>query len=126
MLNSKTILTSSHSDSGILISELPLTIERPLEDQVAIKGESVAFKCTLSKEAASVKWLKDGKEIQSNEKLSMSRDGLEWRLAVGPCGKADAGRYSLVCDGVETTASLVVKGSSLLRLVAASCKLQTH
>ena len=100
----------------VIFLELPVSVVTLLEDQVAIKKESVTFKCKLSKVGQKVKWMKDGKEIKPCEKYQMSTDGQNYQLKVTNCDKDDSGKFSLVCGDKDVSASLEVKGSYLQNL----------
>ena len=89
---------------------MPVSIVYPLDDQVAIKEESITFKCKLSKSGQLIKWLKDGKEIKPDAKYQISNDGQMYLLQVANCDNNDAGGYSLVCGKEKSSASLEVKG----------------
>ncbi|KAK3083483.1 hypothetical protein FSP39_023775 [Pinctada imbricata] len=61
-----------HSSCTLTLTELPLKMTKPLEDQEATEKESVTLTCEVSKPNVTAKWFKDNKEILASEEYQIS------------------------------------------------------
>lgn len=88
----------------------PILFKTPLNQLEGEAGETVIFRCELTKPGASVLWRKDQKVLQSSNKHQFRQDGAVVELVISKLQEADSGEYS--CDsGYDTTAAqLMVKG----------------
>ncbi|XP_053094396.1 obscurin isoform X2 [Pangasianodon hypophthalmus] len=91
------------------VKALPILFKNPLNKLEGEAGETVIFRCELTKPGAPVVWRKDQKILQSSSKHQLRQDGAVVELVIYRLQEADAGEYS--CDsGYETTsAQLTVK-----------------
>ncbi|MCI4374319.1 hypothetical protein PGIGA_G00004900 [Pangasianodon gigas] len=91
------------------VKALPILFKNPLNKLEGEAGETVVFRCELTKPGAPVVWRKDQKILQSSSKHQLRQDGAVVELVIYRLQEADAGEYS--CDsGYETTsAQLTVK-----------------
>ncbi|XP_060776992.1 obscurin isoform X3 [Neoarius graeffei] len=87
----------------------PILFKTPLNQLEGEAGETVIFRCELTKPGASVLWRKDQKVLQSSNKHQFRQDGAVVELVISKLQEADSGEYS--CDsGYDTTAAqLMVK-----------------
>lgn len=104
---------SSHWTSPLHFAALPILFKTPLKKLEAEAGETVVFRCELTKPGAPVVWSKDQKILQSSNKHKLRQDGAVVELVIYKLQEADSGEYS--CDsGYEmTSAQLTVKGRNL-------------
>ncbi|XP_017322293.1 obscurin isoform X6 [Ictalurus punctatus] len=91
------------------VKALPILFKTPLKKLEAEAGETVVFRCELTKPGAPVVWSKDQKILQSSNKHELRQDGAVVELVIYKLQEADSGEYS--CDsGYEmTSAQLTVK-----------------
>ncbi|XP_062854790.1 obscurin [Trichomycterus rosablanca] len=98
--------------AALTIKERPLFFREELRNQQAEVGESVLLSCQLSKPGAEVHWRKGTVVLRPGDKYEMKQDGCELQLQVNDLLVQDSGVYRCCADGMETKASLSVKGSS--------------
>ncbi|XP_069132541.1 twitchin-like isoform X9 [Argopecten irradians] len=81
-----------------------------LEDIKTIEGEkSVHFSCGFCKPNAQVKWFKNKLEIFNGHKYHFENEGQEYILDIQSVKLEDAGKYTLECNGIKTSAWLYVE-----------------
>ncbi len=59
------------------VAEKPVTFTVPLKEQTITEGDSVTLVCEVSKENATVQWLKDGKPITPDEHMQVTVEGTD-------------------------------------------------
>ncbi|NXG77705.1 OBSL1 protein, partial [Baryphthengus martii] len=82
----------------VTVAEAPVRIVSSNEEapHVYVAGQRVELWCQLSRPAASVRWYKDGEEVEMGESLVLEQEGLQCRLVL-PCARPqDTGEF--VCD----------------------------
>uniref|UniRef100_A0A8C4X880 Titin n=1 Tax=Erpetoichthys calabaricus TaxID=27687 RepID=A0A8C4X880_ERPCA len=87
------------STAELIITEAPTDFTAHLQDQTVTEFEDAVFTCQLSKEKASVKWYKNGREIREGPSLPRQNmdilpDYTSYRLSDPK--KSDKGRYKIV------------------------------
>ncbi|MBZ3888895.1 Obscurin [Sciurus carolinensis] len=102
-----------HTSAQLVVTELPVSFSRPLQDVVATQKEKVTLECELSRPNADVRWLKDGVELRSGKTMGIVAQGTCRSLVIYRCEVGDQGVY--VCDTGEaqSSASLKVQGRSV-------------
>ncbi|XP_077879380.1 obscurin-like [Ictidomys tridecemlineatus] len=102
-----------HTSARLVVTELPVSFSRPLQDMVATQKEKVTLECELSRPNVDVRWLKDGVELRSGKTMGIVAQGTCRSLIIYRCEKGDQGIY--VCDTGEaqSSASLKVQGRSV-------------
>ncbi|XP_047393930.1 obscurin [Sciurus carolinensis] len=102
-----------HTSAQLVVTELPVSFSRPLQDVVATQKEKVTLECELSRPNADVRWLKDGVELRSGKTMGIVTQGTCRSLVIYRCEVGDQGVY--VCDTGEaqSSASLKVQGRSV-------------
>ena len=91
-------------------------LREPLHDVTVIAGQQAKLKCQLSKgdPAASMRWLKDNRELPKNKKYTISYSDAEATLLIDDTQLSDAGSFRFEASNklgrVETQCSLAVKG----------------
>lgn len=78
--------------------------------------ERVALACELSRPNASVRWYKDGEEVEESEDLLLQSEGSHRRLIIASAQAQDTGEF--VCDagGDSVFFNVTVKGQQHLLL----------
>ncbi|KAK2532361.1 hypothetical protein Q9233_005377 [Columba guinea] len=102
-------------NKDLFISEPPILITHPLEDQMVMVGERVEFECEVSEEGATVKWEKDGIELTREEtfKYRFKKDGKKHYLIINESTKEDSGHYTVKTNGGVSVAELIVQEKKL-------------
>nr|XP_020647781.1 obscurin-like protein 1 isoform X5 [Pogona vitticeps] len=100
------------------VKELPVKFVRGLSDVSALEGETVLFWCELCKTKGDVVWLKDGKELEPNERLEIRAEGRERSLTLHHVVPEDAGEYSCESNDDRTLAILTVQIPRLVEIIS--------
>ncbi|XP_059126628.1 obscurin [Peromyscus eremicus] len=98
-----------HTSAQLIVTELPVSFTRLLQDVVATQKEKVTLECELSR-PVDVRWLKDGVELRAGKTMGIVAQGACRSLVIYRCEIGDQGVY--VCDALDaqTSASLKVQG----------------
>ncbi|NWW32464.1 OBSL1 protein, partial [Panurus biarmicus] len=68
-----------------------------------VVGQRVELWCQLSRPVPSVRWYKDGEEVEAGESLVLEQEGLQYRLVL-PCARMqDTGEF--VCNAKDASVS---------------------
>ncbi|KAK9534814.1 hypothetical protein VZT92_007235 [Zoarces viviparus] len=100
----------------VFVKEPPITITKQLEDVQSVVGEKVEFEVEVSEEGASVKWMKDGVELNketAGSKYRFKKDGTRHILIINEATKEDIGMYHALTNGGESKAELQVEDKEL-------------
>lgn len=76
--------------------------------------QTATLKCELTKENATVKWLKNGKEIAPNDHFEIITDGFQQKLIIHDTTLDDKAEYTCVCGDVSTKATLTIEGNMII------------
>uniref|UniRef100_A0A3B5RET8 Uncharacterized protein n=1 Tax=Xiphophorus maculatus TaxID=8083 RepID=A0A3B5RET8_XIPMA len=90
------------------IEEPPVEFTKPLQDQTVVEGHRAEFTCIVSKETFSVKWMKDGNELESGDKYELVSDGKKRSLVIKASELKDEGGYVVVIGETRASADLTV------------------
>uniref|UniRef100_A0A8C0EGA4 Obscurin, cytoskeletal calmodulin and titin-interacting RhoGEF n=1 Tax=Bubo bubo TaxID=30461 RepID=A0A8C0EGA4_BUBBB len=82
---------------------------REIEKVSAWVREETKLQAELSDTEATVKWMKDGKELKTSEKYELQTAGKRHILKIHNTAAEDAGVYECVCDGDKMFFQLSVK-----------------
>ncbi|XP_068434498.1 myosin binding protein Ca [Clinocottus analis] len=100
----------------VFVKEPPITITKLLDDVHTVVGEKVEFEVEVSEEGASVKWMKDGVELNretAGSKYRFKKDGKRHILIINEATKEDIGMYHAFTNGGESKAELEVEDKEL-------------
>ncbi|CAG5897281.1 unnamed protein product [Menidia menidia] len=100
----------------VFVKEPPVTITKLLDDVHTVVGEKVEFEVEVSEEGASVKWEKDGVELNrdtAGSKYRFKKDGKRHILIINEATKEDIGMYYAFTNGGESKAELEVEDKEL-------------
>uniref|UniRef100_A0A803VK92 Obscurin, cytoskeletal calmodulin and titin-interacting RhoGEF n=1 Tax=Ficedula albicollis TaxID=59894 RepID=A0A803VK92_FICAL len=75
--------------------------------------EEAKLQAELSDTEATVRWLKDGKELKASEKYEFQTVGKRRVLKIRRAAEEDAGVYECVCEGDKMLYQLSVRGKGL-------------
>ncbi|XP_015279814.1 PREDICTED: obscurin, partial [Gekko japonicus] len=99
--------------ASLTVKALPALFKKGMENQEVSEGESVAFRCELTR-AAPVEWKKKHKTLQPSDKYEMRQEGTVSELVIHGLELKDAGDYSCLCSDQKTTAVLAVRALPVL------------
>lgn len=88
----------------------PVCFLRELQAQEVDEGATAHLRCELSREGASVEWLKDSLQLFPCAKYQMVQEGRAAELRVHGTEQEDAGHYTCDTGHAQSTASLSVRG----------------
>lgn len=80
-----------------------------------IKGEGATLTCKVRFENLPVNWVKDGKEIKSNENYTMSNQGTEHNLIIKKVKPDDIGEYCVQVGKFSRKLHLKIKGIDIIK-----------
>lgn len=83
---------------------------KDLEKVSAWLREDAKLQAELSDTEATVKWMKDGKELKASEKYELQTVGKRHILKIRSTAEEDTGVYECVCEGDKMLYQLSVKG----------------
>ncbi|NXC44881.1 OBSL1 protein, partial [Penelope pileata] len=87
----------------LIVREPPITMVKLPQDLEVPESGAASFECELSRSAAEVKWLKDGRELRPGPHCRMYSAGRRRLLQLSRCELLDAGVYT--CDAGDCRAS---------------------
>lgn len=93
---------------GFHSAEPPVRIIYPRDEVslTAVSLECVSLLCELSREDTSVRWYKDGLEVEESDTLVLETDGPRRRLVLPAAQPEDSGEF--VCDAGDDSAFFIV------------------
>uniref|UniRef100_A0A8B9M7M9 Obscurin, cytoskeletal calmodulin and titin-interacting RhoGEF n=2 Tax=Neoaves TaxID=3078114 RepID=A0A8B9M7M9_9AVES len=89
---------------------------RDIEKVSARLREEAKLQAELSDTEATVKWMKDGKELKTSEKYELQTVGKRHILKIRNTAAEDAGVYECICEGDKMLYQLSVKGEKMLEM----------
>ena len=90
---------------------------RELQSQNAEEGGCVSLHCELSKPGVPVEWKKGTQTLKSGEKYQLKETGCSFELHILDLEPGDTGTYSCCAEAMETFATLIVNGRTLVVLL---------
>lgn len=87
---------------------------KDIEKVSARLQEEAKLQAELSDTEATVRWMKDGKELKASEKYEFQSAGKRRVLKIRCAAQEDAGVYECVCEGDKMLFQLSVRGKGLL------------
>lgn len=94
----------------LALTEAPLEIVIPLQDQEILERQTATFVCEVSKPNQKAKWLKDDKEIKTGGRYEIRVDGTNHILIIKDAEKSEQAKYTVAFAEVSSAASLTLSG----------------
>lgn len=94
--------------------ERPIKFTQELKNIQVQEGNEVTLCCDLSKPDYPVNWLKGDKALNCGDKYQMKQNGATLELVIKKSQPEDSGKYSCVCEGARTTATIIITGQTSL------------
>ncbi|XP_062853503.1 immunoglobulin-like and fibronectin type III domain-containing protein 1 [Trichomycterus rosablanca] len=102
--------------AGTKMSKAALSVNEPqayflsgLSDTSANVGKTAELSCTLSSEDIVGIWYKDGKKLESNDGITIIKDGATHKLIIKNCQEENAGTYRFEANGRKSEAALSIE-----------------
>jgi len=93
-----------------VFAEKSTEFTKPLDNQEVKEKDKLTLTCDLNKPDAKVTWLKDGKVITPDDRVTVSMDAYTHQLVVAEATLGDAAKYSCKCGDVSTECTIKVQG----------------
>ncbi|KAI5626035.1 myosin-binding protein C, fast-type, partial [Silurus asotus] len=97
--------TGGHTKGELIVEEKELEILQSIADLTVKSAEQAMFKCEVSDEKVTGKWLKDGVEVVPSERIKITHIGRIHRLTIDDVKPSDAGDYTFIPDGYALSLS---------------------
>ncbi|XP_014667690.1 PREDICTED: titin-like [Priapulus caudatus] len=96
--------------ADLLVNEPPPSFTKELEDKEVMESNPVTFECIVDQDnLKNVKWLKDGRRIQTGERIRTKIDRNKLTLTIKEACLDDQGTYTCKLEGNKSAAKLSVK-----------------
>lgn len=104
------LVCSRFKESFLVVSELPISIMKPLRDRTALEKHRVILECTVSSPRCSATWYKGKEELVPSDRVEMLADGCCLKLVIQHVVVDDEGTYSIKVGEHTSKAKLMVEG----------------
>ncbi|KAK5621188.1 Myosin-binding protein C, fast-type [Crenichthys baileyi] len=93
------------SKAELEVEDKELEVLQSIADLTVKAAEQAVFKCEVSDENVTGKWLKDGVEVQPSDRIKIAHTGRTHKLTIDDVKPSDAGDYTFVPDGYALSLS---------------------
>ncbi|TWW81368.1 Myosin-binding protein C, fast-type [Takifugu flavidus] len=94
-----------HTKGELEVEEKQLEVLQDIADLTVKATEQAMFKCEVSDDKVTGKWLKDGVEVLPSNRIKMTHIGRFHRLIIDDVTPEDAGDYTFIPDGYALSLS---------------------
>ncbi|XP_072768090.1 obscurin-like protein 1 [Nerophis lumbriciformis] len=98
-----------HSVAQLKVTEIPVSIVKPLQDKTVPETSRVILDCTVSNPRCSIRWYKGSNVILPSERFEISSEGGYRKLIIQQVAVADEGTYSMQVGEYTCSAKLTVE-----------------
>ncbi|XP_061774411.1 obscurin-like protein 1 isoform X1 [Nerophis ophidion] len=98
-----------HSVAQLKVTEIPVSIVKPLQDKTVPETSRVVLDCTVSNPRCSIRWYKGSNVILPSERFEISSEGGYRKLIIQQVAVADEGTYSMQVGEYTCSAKLTVE-----------------
>ncbi|XP_023563514.1 obscurin isoform X3 [Octodon degus] len=99
----------ARSSAHLVVSDIPVTLVRPLEPKAGCEQQSVVLSCDFRPAPKAVQWYKDATPLVPSEKFKMVLEGQMAELRILRLSPADAGVYRCQAGSAETSTEVTVQ-----------------
>lgn len=92
------------------IAEEPVQFLKPLKDIKIMEKEKAVMECEINKPNKKAVWKFEKEIFSGSERVELVVDGCVHRMIIEPSELDDEGEYTIVVDGVKSSAILTVDG----------------
>ncbi|XP_054875781.1 obscurin [Poeciliopsis prolifica] len=103
----------SRSTAQLSVKERPLEVVQHLDDVEARENSSVSLCCEFAPSPRVVRWFKGRTALKISNKYNMKREGKRVELIIHGLMGTDAGHYSCMAGGSQSTAQVKVEAKTL-------------
>jgi hypothetical protein len=82
----------------------------PLGDYTVMEKQSITLECEVSKPNKQATWLKNGKPLESSDRIVSRVEGTKHYLTINNSVLDDEDKYTIKVDEAESTGKLTVEG----------------
>ncbi|KAJ8402513.1 hypothetical protein AAFF_G00365960 [Aldrovandia affinis] len=93
------------SKAELEVEEKELEVLQSIADLSVKAQEQAVFKCEVSDEKVTGKWLKNGVEVEASDRIKMTHVGRVHKLTIDNVKAEDAGDYTFIPDGYAISLS---------------------
>ncbi|XP_036408729.1 myosin binding protein Ca isoform X1 [Megalops cyprinoides] len=93
------------SKAELEVEDKELEVLQSIADLTVKAQEQAVFKCEVSDDKVTGKWLKDGVEVKASNRIKMTHVGRIHKLTIDDVKPEDAGDYTFIPDGYALTLS---------------------
>ncbi|XP_077411848.1 myosin binding protein Ca [Vanacampus margaritifer] len=99
------LTNGGESKAELEVEDKELQVLQSIADLTVKASEQAVFKCEVSDDKVTGKWLKDGVEVQPSERIKMTHIGRTHKLTISDVKPSDVGDYTFVPDGYALSLS---------------------
>ncbi|KAM4651446.1 myosin-binding protein C, fast-type isoform 1-T1 [Discoglossus pictus] len=101
----KVMTNGGQCEADLVVEEKQLEVLQGIADLTVKATEQAVFKCEVSDEKVTGKWLKNGVEIRPSKRITMTHKGRIHKLIIDDVRPEDEADYTFVPDGFALTLS---------------------
>ncbi|CAL9689687.1 unnamed protein product [Knipowitschia caucasica] len=109
----KFVARDVESTAFLDVEELPVSIVKPLQDQVAVERSRVLLDCTVSTPRCSCRWYRGLSVILPSDRFEICSEGCNRKLIIQQVALEDEGEYSVQVGEDSCSARLSVEAQSV-------------
>ena len=94
----------------IFIPELPAGFLTPLHDSTVMEKDTITLECEVSKPDRAATWMKNGKPLETSDRIVPHCDGCKHFLIFSDCVLDDEAKYTIKIEEAESSCKLTVQG----------------
>ncbi|KAJ7345582.1 hypothetical protein JRQ81_001532 [Phrynocephalus forsythii] len=98
------------SAATLYVEARHIEFRKHIKDIKVVEKKRAVFECEISEPDISVQWMKDGQELQLEDRMKVQRERFVHRLLITSTRMSDSGKYTVVAGGNTSSANLVVEG----------------
>ncbi|XP_052038730.1 titin isoform X6 [Apodemus sylvaticus] len=98
------------STATLYVEARHIEFRKHIKDIKVLEKKRAMFECEVSEPDITVQWMKDGQELQIEDRIKIQKEKYVHRLLIPSARMSDAGKYTVVAGGNMSTANLLVEG----------------
>uniref|UniRef100_H0XTM2 Ig-like domain-containing protein n=1 Tax=Otolemur garnettii TaxID=30611 RepID=H0XTM2_OTOGA len=98
------------STATLYVEARHIEFRKHIKDIKVLEKKRAMFECEISEPDITVQWMKDGQELQIEDRIKIQKEKYVHRLLIPSSRMSDAGQYAVVAGGNMSKANLIVEG----------------
>ena len=98
------------TSGNLTVEEWPAEFITPLRDETVMEKQTVTLECEVSKTDHKATWYKNGKRLDTNNRIQPHGDGTKHFLIISDSVLDDEAKYSIKVEEAESRCKLTVQG----------------